>query len=144
MRKRHQTFALAVVTVALSGSGCEQDTRGHVDGQNPPTISLSGSGKIYFLRVMEEPVEKAFWEKGEGGIWQIEPQGNTKDLNVSQYPAIKYGVVPPGFIQRAPKDGKGPPPLEEGKTYNVWAPTYNANGGGVRFLIKEGKSVELQ
>jgi hypothetical protein len=93
---------------------------------------------------MEEPVEERLYEKGEGGIWQIEPEGETKELIVSQYPRIKYGEVPSGFVQRIPKGGVAPPQLEEGKTYNVWAPTFNANGGGVRFVVKNGRSVELR
>jgi len=51
-------------------------------------------------------------------------------------PSIRYGEVPAGFRQIIPADGASPPALIEGKTYDVFTPTYNANGGGVRFVIK--------
>jgi hypothetical protein len=131
------------MAIWLLSSGCEIDTKGHVNSENPPTIKLSGSGRIYFLRVLEEPVDqKDFW-KNTGGIWQIEPDGEMKEKSIFHYPAIEYGVVPNGFIQVVPEDGSPPAPLEEGKTYNVFAPTSGANGGGVRLTIRNGKCVEL-
>ena len=37
-----------------------------------------------------------------------------------------------------------PPALIEGKTYDVFTPTYNANGGGVRFVIKGELTREMK
>ena len=134
-------FVLLGILLILANH--EVDTTATVNGKNPPTITLSGSGGIYFLRVMEEPVEAEFFEKGEGGIWQIDPLEEMRGKMLWQYPRIKYGEVPAGFVQRIPKDGSKPPPLQERKSYNAWAPTYGANGGGVRFIIRNGEAVEL-
>ena len=135
---------MPILSILVLFAACEIDTKATIDGKNPPTIALSGSGGIYFLRVMEESIDTKFFEKGEGGIWQIEPLEELRSKTLWQYPRIKYGEVPRGFIQRIPKDGSKPPPLEEGKSYNVWAPTYNANGGGVRFMVQGNKCVELK
>jgi hypothetical protein len=136
--------AISLIAGCVCLAACEVDTKATIDGKKPPTIMLSGSGGINFLRVMEEPTEASWFEKNEGGIWQIDPLEEMRGKTLWQYPRIKYGEVPPGFIQRIPKDGSKPPPLQEGKSYLAWAPTYNANGGGVRFIIREGRSVELR
>jgi hypothetical protein len=127
---------------ALIMIGCEEDTRIRIDGENPPTFRFTGSGQVYFMRVIKEPSEPKDWEKNEGGIWQLNLSEETKKTSVSNYPAIKYGQTPVGFIQVVPKDGL-PPPLEEGKTYFLFTPTIGANGDGIKFTIKNGRSIEL-
>ena len=122
--------------------GCEENTRIRIDGENPPTFRFTGSGQVYFMRVIKEPSEPKDWEKNEGGIWQLNLSEETKKKSVSNYPAIKYGQTPVGFIQVVPKDGV-PPPLEEGKTYFLFTPTIGANGDGIKFTIKNGRSIEL-
>ena len=144
MTKCRPLLFTAGIAIWFVTVGCEIDTKAHVDGKNPPTIKLSGNGKINFLRVMQEPFEANFFEKAKGGLWQIEPRGDTREKMIFQYPPIKYGEVPPGFVQVVPEDNSPPPTLEEGKTYRVWAPTYNANGGDVSFAIESGKSVEVR
>jgi hypothetical protein len=81
--------------------------------------------------------------KDDAGIWQIEPGESMRGTAISSYPEIKYGEVPPGFIQKVPKNGDPPPKLEEGQEYILLAPTYNANSAYFGFKIKDGKSVEL-
>jgi hypothetical protein len=49
---------------------------------------------------------------------------------------------PEGFIQTIPEIG-APPQLIEGRVYNVGGPAINANGGEVRFTLRDGKAIEI-
>src|SRR5215510_13287682 len=142
MRFQIYTPLTAVLLCAVIMIGCEENTRIRIDGENPPTFRFTGSGQVYFMRVIKEPAEPKDWEKNEGGIWQLNLSEETKKKSVSNYPSIKYGQTPVGFIQVVPKDGV-PPPLEEGKTYFLFTPTIGANGDGIKFTIKNGRSIEL-
>ncbi len=76
-------------------------------------------------------------------LWQIWPNDLSPDEKViRRLPAITYGSVPTGFIQRIPKDGR-PPVLIEGKIYEAGGPASNANGGFVWFTVKSGKVVKV-
>jgi hypothetical protein len=123
----------------VSFIGCEINTRVTVDGNNPPTFKLSGTGGIYFLRVVELSSQEQSVSDGTI-LWEIKPDPELHGTAASQLPPITYGKVPSGFTQTKP--GNGPPPsLVEGKLYDAWAPTYNANGGGIMFIIKDKRSV---
>ena len=130
------------VFLPLCGVGCEVATRVSTDGENPPTFTITGTGAISFLRVVEAPAP------GEGFleapvIWEIRPLSELRGIPASKLPQITYGVVPNGFRQTQPQVGS-PPSLLEGKTYDVWLPTYNANGGGLWFRILGGRCVPLE
>jgi len=142
MRFQIFTLLIPVLLCAVIMIGCEEDTRIRIDGENPPTFRFTGSGQVFFIRVIKEPAEPKDWEKNEGGIWQLNLSEETKKKSVSNYPAIKYGQTPVGFIQVVPKDGAAPA-LEEGKTYFLFTPTMGANGDGIRFTIKNGRSIML-
>jgi len=131
-------------TLFLVGCLFERDTVVSIDGNNPPTFRLKGSGYQDFIAVHElsskeivplpeRPVidTPTLWE-----IWP--PDGLTAD----QWPPAKYGQVPSGFKQKIPEHGK-PPSLEEGKMYEAGGPASNANGGSIWFKIQNGKSVEI-
>src|SRR5882762_6424695 len=107
-------------TLFLVGCLFERDTVVSIDGNNPPTFRLKGSGYQDFIAVHElsskeivplpeRPVidTPTLWE-----IWP--PDGLTAD----QWPPAKYGQVPSGFKQKIPEHGK-PPSLEEGKMYEA-------------------------
>ena len=127
---------LFVVTIA-----CEIDTTVQLDGNNPPTFKVSGSGGINFLKVVDiTDCNKAFLDCPV--VWQIDPL--VGQIRIADLPGIRYGEVPSGFRQTVPVDGASPPALIEGKTYDVFTPTYNANGGGARFVIKGGSSIEYR
>ena len=133
-------FAVCLLCAVIM-IGCEENTRIRIDGENPPTFRFTGSGQVYFMRVIKEPAEPKDWGN-EAGIWQLNLSEETKKKSVSNYPAIKYGQTPVGFIQVVPRDGV-PPPLEEGKIYFLFTPTMGANGDGIKFTIKNGRSIEL-
>jgi hypothetical protein len=120
---------------------CETDTKVTLDGKMPPTFKLSGSGSIFFLRIIEATSEEESIADVPA-IWEIKPHVGLSETNASRLPEVTYGMTPPGFVQAIPAQGE-PPPLEEGKVYNLWAPTLGANGGGIRFTIRDGKSIEV-
>jgi len=143
MTKQHNIFWFVLLLGGVCVSGCEQDTRISIDGNNPPKFKLRGSGKVYFIRVYKDPVPESEMSKNEGGIWQINPDEKMRSTSVSGYPEITYGEVPSGFIQKIPNTGAIPPRLETGQKYILFAPTYNANFEILVFMIKDGKSVKI-
>jgi hypothetical protein len=72
-------------------------------------------------------------------MWQLAP---SRDFRVSRL-SITYGIVPDGFKQVYPANGKSPEPLIEGKIYNILAPSASANFEPVLFMIENGKAVEV-
>ena len=51
---------------------------------------------------------------------------------------ITYGKVPEGYKQVYPEQGNAPA-LVEGERYYVWVGTFDANGAGKHFIIRNGK-----
>lgn len=118
--------------------GCEEHPyKVSIDGNVPPTFKVKTNGTLYFVRIVKYPAPDSEIYPNEAGIWQIELAKNAETYN---YPEIKYGVVPEGFIQKIPKDGSAPAALNEGEEYFFFAPTPQ-NIKGVRFKIENGKSV---
>jgi hypothetical protein len=70
-------------------------------------------------------------------MWQLDP---SRDFRVSEL-SITYGIVPSGFKQVYPANGKPPEPLIEGKIYTALAPSASANFQGVYFKIDNGRAV---
>lgn len=129
---------VSLLALALA-CGCESNMRISIDGKNPPTFMLSGSGNLVYLYLAEiHDNRPPSLEDPE--IWRIRPTGNDK---ISQLPSITYGTVPNGFTQVTPTAG-APPPLMEGKVYAFGGPAYNANGGSIWFTIKDGKSMQVR
>jgi hypothetical protein len=122
----------------------ERDTVVSIDGSNPPTFRLKGSGDQDFFGVWELPAKKLVPLPERPVIdtptlWEVWPPDG---LIADQWPPVKYGQVPSGFKQKIPEHGE-PPPLEEGKMYEAGGPASNANGGSIWFKIQNGKSVEI-
>ena len=133
------TIRLLLMSTIIGGmNGCEQDLRIEIDGRNPPTFKLTGSGKLVFLQISEVPPDRKT-ASGNLKLWEIRPDISER---ISNLPKITYGKVPEGFIQVFPEKGM-PPPLIEGKMYAIGGPAYNANGGSIWFVIRDGKSVRV-
>jgi hypothetical protein len=132
---------VTVVLILFAGGlvACEEGmTIGVTKDSNPPSFKLSGSGRLFFFSVSE--IADANAESTQNSaIWEIRPKD--EDL-ISKLPEITYGAVPAGFNQRVPQTG-APPPLAEGKTYQAGGPNLEADGGWIRFTIKNGKVVVL-
>jgi len=126
-------------------NGCEVDTKPIVTGGNPPLIKFEGTGALEQLFVMGPfTFEQLKQDKIEGGdkdyyMWQLDP---SRDFRVSEL-SITYGIVPDGFKQVFPANGKSPEPLIEGKIYNILAPSASANFKPVLFMIDDGRAVEV-
>ena len=140
--QRVQRFlAIAAILGTCTIAGCEIDTKVTLDGKIPPTFKLSGTGSVNFIRVIEAP-------SGTESIadvpamWEIKPSEDLSAIEASRLPPVTYGRIPPGFIQVTPQ-GAEAPHMEDGKSYHLWAPTSGANGGGIRFVLRDGKSIEV-
>lgn len=139
-------FLLAALVLLTA---CEIDMTVAVDGQNPPTFKLSGSGNLHFFLVSEvapqnlrrPPIERN--SDKDTVLWEIRPNNlSFEDKRIRKLPPITYGKVPQGFTQKIPVRGE-PPPLVEGRMYSAGGPAANANGGFVLFTIRDGKAVVL-
>jgi hypothetical protein len=153
-------FLLIIITV--NGCGYEEDTKPIVSGENPPIITFSGTGALLHLFVsgpftleqlkrsynitrkgniltveQEKEFNKIFSDKNHQ-LWELDPDPDRK-FNVSTL-SITYGIMPEGFKQVYPANGK-PEPLMEGQFYSVGAPSYNANSQPGYFTIKNNKAV---
>lgn len=146
---------LSVITIllllaAFVFSSCyEEDMTISIDERNPPTFKLSGSGNLAFFGVWEVAPEnqRRLPSERDGDkdllLWQIWPNGLTSEEKViRRLPAITYGSVPTGFVQKTPLNG-APPALVEGKVYEAGGPASNANGGFLWFKIQAGKIVKV-
>lgn len=140
--------------------GCEIDTRIRVTGQNPPQFTFSGTGllaQLYIsgpftlneakllvredkLLTKEERLKIDQAIEGNRLLWQLDPGGRRM---IADLPAISYGNVPAEFIQKYPLDNAAPLPMREGYYYTVYAPSYNANHHVTRFIIRNGKAIEV-
>jgi hypothetical protein len=74
-------------------------------------------------------------------LWQIWPKDSSVNA-ADALPIITYGKVPPGFIQKIPESGE-PPPLVEGRVYEVGGPAIEVPNAYMRFTIRNGKSIRL-
>jgi hypothetical protein len=133
-----------LVIMTISGCG-EVDTKPIVAGGNPPLIKFEGTGALEQLYVMGPfTFEQLKQDRIDGDekdyyMWQLAP---SRDFRVSRL-SITYGIVPNGFKQVFPANGKSPETLIEGKIYNILAPSASANFKPVLFMIDNGRAVEV-
>ncbi len=132
-------IALLLLATLCCGDACERDTKISIEGGNPPTFRLSGNGNLAFLAVSDDSPNKV--EKRSGEIlWKIIPQSGKSEIG--QLPPITYGQVPPGFDQAIPEVGP-PPALVAERPYEVAAPTSNAHGDWIFFIIHDGAAARV-
>lgn len=122
----------------------EENTKVSIDGNNPPTFKLYGSGNQQYFMVSEVSPDNYVPPAQQNSdkdidLWKIVPVAEPP-LRAWDYPSITYGRIPSGFRQELPKDAV-PPPLVEGRLYQAGGPAYGANGGAVLFKIGNGRSV---
>ena len=142
-------FLMLFLSLCYGTIGCsnEVDMKVSIDGKNPPTFKLSGSGELDILLVVEVASENQQVMSTQRQpdkdvvLWEIWPDKST-ETEIKKLPHIKYGTVPSGFIQKIPAGGQ-PSPLIEGRVYAAGGPARNANGGSIWFSIRNGESVEV-
>ena len=146
IQSRFSSLLVASALLLWSVVACtyEENTKVSIDGNNPPTFELYGSGNQQYFVVAEvspdnyvHPAQKN--PEKDLTIWKIVPVAEPPP-RAWDYPPIKYGSIPRGFMQELPKDGV-PPQLIEGRLYEAGGPAYGANGGAVLFKISNGRSV---
>jgi hypothetical protein len=137
-------ICLTAFTLLVVVSGCRSLTIA-INDTNPPVFSFSASrfaeccDHLTFLTVWEVEPAQSIHTGGGKVIWQIWPLSGT-DNSASGLPAITYGTVPPGFVQKVPEVGS-PVRLEEGKEYEAAGPLIEVPEAYVRFRIEKGKAV---
>jgi hypothetical protein len=82
-----------------------------------PEFQVDGAAGFCGLRIYEPEHQKAEWRGDDVGmVWSFDWQGN-------RFPPMglrfAYGVLPTGFLQRAPLSGVVPPPLDAEVRYTV-------------------------
>jgi len=144
-------------------NGCGIGAKPMVSGGNPPIIEFDGArAQLYVMgpytleqlkqKYRQEykitggkniltPEQQKELEKIRGNkhydIWQLDP-GSPRGFGLS----ITYGIVPNGFRQVYPADGRSPEPLIEGKIYAAVAPSLDtADVKSGYFMIDNGKAV---
>jgi hypothetical protein len=148
-RMRVLMIPLLIIMTISACKEIEEDTIPIVTGGNPPVIKFKGAGAPAQLYVMGPfTLEQLKEDKIDGGgkdyyMWQLDPSRYFKASKLS----ITYGIVPDGFKQVYPANGKSPEPLMEGKIYAVLAPTAVANSVpanfSIYFMIDNGRAVEV-
>jgi hypothetical protein len=128
--------------ILLLITGCYEDSATvTIDGNNPPSFNLSGSGVPYFV-VVGEYTGNAGKDWPSNVVWKIEPTKERISNGVWNLSPLRYGVVPEGYIQTYPKEGQVSA-LQERKIYYFSVPTYNAQGTGMTFIVKENKTIKV-
>src|ERR1041385_6848428 len=100
---------LVIATLATVGLlACEVDMSISIDGKNPPSFSLTGSGKLISFGVTEvlpSNQKQTIQRRSDTNVplWSIVPV--TADSSIRRLSAITYGKVPAGFAQQFPADG---------------------------------------
>jgi hypothetical protein len=124
----------------LSISGCERRTQVTLEGGNPPTFILSGSGVLSGVVIYSPERLKGSTDEKDP-LWEIKEVDLHGEL-VERVHSITYGVVPAGYQQATPATG-APPPLIPGKRYRYWIVTGEAPGAIGYFEIRDGVAVAV-
>jgi len=123
---------LVVLLVLLVG--CEPRPRIEVKRHDPLTFSVS---KVPIVRFEICCVRDLEPHDSENYLWVIERNYNDE----TQLPLeIVYGVVPQGWKQAIPENGK-PLPLIAGRKYSYFGHGYRGDGGC--FEIRQGKYIDV-
>src|SRR2546428_6704979 len=116
----------------MAFGSCERKTTVRVEGGNPPTFVLSGSGRLdevlIFSPEAEATAQSSPFDETHA-IWKIvgEKRGEEGMSPVNSL-RLTYGTPPKGYQQVKPQGGP-PPTLIEGKRYGYWFVTVNAPWG---------------
>jgi hypothetical protein len=129
-------------------TSCERRTLVKLEGGNPPSFVLAGSGRldeVFIFAPEQERMASSDPFDDRYGIWNLQPEGEGENAKafVEDLHSITYGVVPRGYKQVKPKAG-APPPLIPGKRYKYWFVTVNAPWGAGYFEMRDGKAVAVE
>ena len=142
---RRLVFGLVLLTAMTS---CERRTVITLEGGNPPTFTLKGSGRLGEVVICAPEQERIAGSDPFDytyALWQIKPErdGEQAAARLEDLHSITYGVVPKGYKQIKP-DGGPPSSLSPGKRYRYWFVTVNAPHAGGYFEIRDGKPIPVK
>jgi hypothetical protein len=132
-------FSLLIVAIFLIA--CERDTKLSIEGGPTPSFTLTGSGRLGFLRITGPTVQRQIEGEDAFVYWEIRASGAGNDKLIEKLSPLSYGKTPAGYIQTYPQSGQAPP-LVEGERYYLRVETNNANGVSRYFTIRNGNAVE--
>jgi len=136
------SIALLIVLSLITRVCAERETKLTIQGSNPPSFAMSGSGTLEFLQIIGPRPQRDVKGPTAGVYWQINGEDSSHLRSVETLSPITYGKVPSGYMQVYPEHGEAPP-LVEGERYYVWMWTNNAKGTAKYFVIRDGKAVEV-
>jgi len=140
---RISVLLLLVMSLQL----CERRTVVKLEGGNPPTFVLSGSGRLGEVIVFgpeQESIANSNPFDETHAVWKIAPRkdGSDNAKPVAEVGRIIYGVVPAGYEQIKPRSGAATP-LLPGVRYRYWFVTVDSPHGSGYFEIRDGKAVAV-
>jgi len=160
--KRWQIWVILWIIITAVNT-YRRDTKPLVSGGNPPIIEFdSAMAQLYVigpytLEQLKLEYKQEYKTTGEKNtltpeqqkeferirsknydVWQLDPGAISRGFDVS----ITYGIVPNGFRQVYPVNGKSPDPLIEGMIYALVAPSADtADIKRAYFMIDNGRAV---
>jgi hypothetical protein len=132
-----------ILILLLILSSCEQRTVVRLEGGNPPTFSVTGSGRLGEIIVFgpeQEQITDAF--DTTHALWEVVAENEDSAPLLEELGEIRYGVVPRGYKQIKPESGAAQP-LSVGKRYRYWFITVNAPHAAGYFEIRDGKAIPV-
>jgi len=103
-------------------------------GGQLPEFQLTGNEPVDFIWV-RGPVSTDETLGAPPIVWHI--SGPASNPPPSQIPTIKFGILPPGWEQNTPKEGK--PTLSDNAMYRVTVVTTRNRSSSLLFRIENGK-----
>lgn len=132
-----------LIPLLLFSSTCERRTEVKLEGGNPPSFVLFGTGNLVELSVGYDLQDKTVApSKRSPVIWKI-TQTSRDGERLENLGRIVYGVVPKGYKQTVPTEGNPPPELTTGKYYYYYLETINAPHVDGDFEIRNGKPIRV-
>jgi len=115
LSKKFNAGLLVLLAIAQTTS-CVPTLPIRVTEGDPPSFTVPCRLTAFFQTgVARLRVSTAIAPAGEGGIlWEIHAVGGRRRIE-----RVRYGEVPPGFVQVLPLDGQPPQPLRPGRLYDV-------------------------
>jgi len=130
-----------LLTATLAASACFEPLRIEISDETPPTFILQGGGgsAVGGVSVREYPAEQPPLY-----LWATGARGSSLSLSYFHPTKIKYGERIADWGQDKPADGSTPPPLMEGKTYQVIFSLFDGESRAAVFTIRNGKVVQQE
>lgn len=139
----------AVLAVLITLSACaERPTTVSLQGGNPPTFVLSGSGNLVRLYISEAVTPNSDQHRALKPLWVIMPSdlgsSGLEGIPLESVGKVTYGSLPSGCRQVIPSDGQPPAELSPGKQYYFHVATVDAAHASGYFSIKDGRAVAVE